>query len=132
MGIFDWKHCISGSEGRLLDWGGENREKRRGQMISDGEKAYCLGWFPSTEISRDFTELSWISFYLSFLEVFGIASLLEALAYLHNAKAWNFNTCVIKVEDRRSGKENGEAGRGNTKQDLSRTSRLLAFANSNL
>lgn len=90
------------------------------------------GMFSSTEISRDFTELSWISFYLYFLEFFRIASLLEALAYLHSAKTWDFNTCVIKVEDKRSGKENGEAVRGNTMQDLSRTSRLLAFANSNL
>lgn len=88
--------------------------------------------FSSTEISRDFTELSWISFYLYFLEFFGIASLLEALGYLHNAKAWDFCTWVIKVEDKRSSKENGEAARGNTMQDLSRTSRLLAFANSNL
>lgn len=90
------------------------------------------GMFSSTEISRDFTELSWISFYLYFLEFFGIASLLEALGYLHNAKAWDFCTWVIKVEDKRLSKENGEAGRGNTMRDLSRTSRLLAFANSNL
>lgn len=61
-------------------------------MISDGEKAYCLGCFPAPKFHGIFTELSWISFSLYFLEFFGIASLLEALAYLRHAKAWDFNT----------------------------------------
>lgn len=62
--------------------------------------------FSSPEISPVFAAFSWISFYLRFLEFFGTASLLEALAYLHGAKAWDFNAYVAEAEGKRSGREN--------------------------
>jgi hypothetical protein len=62
------------------------------------------------------SQLSWIS-YLYLLEFFGIALLLETLAYLCNAKSWDFNTCIIKDEDKRPGRENSRSLRGNMTQD---------------
>lgn len=92
---------LGGSEGR--GWAGRWSE--------EGESR-GTGLLSSTGIS----ELSWIS-YLYFLESFGIMSLLEAIAYQHNAKSWDFNACILKHEDKRSGRDNGRSVRGDMTQD---------------
>lgn len=113
MGIFGNTESLAQNWSFLTGRG--QRQRQRGQMIWDREKASIWDVLQHWNF-MDCTELSWIS-YLWFLEFFGIASLLEVLAYVYSAKSWDFNTCTIQDEDKRSGRENGRSVRGDMSQD---------------